>query len=79
MNLGRGELLTVVLFALSAIGLAWFLRTSAWKRWRLAFVAVGLLAVFLVVTRRLGVGELLVVVALVLVPVALAGMLRRSS
>lgn len=77
--LGRTELLVVAAVALGIVGIAWFLRTGAWKRGRVAIVALVLVAGVLLATRRLGWGELLVVLAVVGLPVLLLAPRRPAA
>ncbi|ABC83893.1 hypothetical protein Adeh_4129 [Anaeromyxobacter dehalogenans 2CP-C] len=76
-GMGRTELFLVVLLALAVVGVAWFLRTGAWKRGRIGIVAAGLLVGLLLLTRRVGWGELAVVLVLAGIPFFLLAPRRR--
>jgi Sec-independent protein translocase protein TatA len=76
-GMGRTELLLVVLLALAVVGVAWYLRTGAWKRGRIGIVAAGVLVGLLLLTRRVGWGELAVVLVLAGIPFFLLAPRRR--
>jgi hypothetical protein len=75
--MGRTELFLIVLLALAVVGVAWFLRTGAWKRGRIGIVAAGVLVGLLLLTRRVGWGELAVVLVLAGIPFFLLAPRRR--
>jgi hypothetical protein len=72
MGLGRAELAVIAATALLLVGTAWFVKTGLWRRGRIGFVALAVVAGLLLATRRVGWGELLVLVAVLGVPLILA-------